>query len=172
MRLHLGCGDNYIAGWVNIDIAGKVDLLADLRNPLPFMGQSISFIFSEHFIEHLTYDEGLNFLAECYRVLKPEGVVRISTPSLDYLIECYERRKIWIFSDMGWTPQSPCKFINEGMRLWGHLFVYDFEELVNSFQKTGFCKISSRDWRESKYKELENLERRPPHKEIILEATK
>ncbi len=147
-------------------------MLSGLRKPLPFPDQSVDFIFTEAFMEHLTCNDGINLLTECYRVLKPEGVIRVSTPDLDYLIECYEQNRFSEFANVGWFPQSPCKFINEGMRLWGHLFIYDFNELISSFQKAGFFKISSKEWRKSNYKELENLESRPYHKELIVEATK
>lgn len=172
MKLHLGCGDNYIVGWVNVDLAGEVDLHSDLRKPLPFLDQSVDFVFNEHLIEHLTYDDGLNLIKECFRVLKPEGVFRISTPDLDFLIECYQRNRIGEYADMGWNPETSCKFINEGMKLWGHQFIYNFKELIASLVKTGFSAIEIKDWRVSTHKELENLERRPYHQEIILEATK
>lgn len=172
MKLHLGCGNNYIAGWVNIDISGKVDMYADLRKPLPFPDQSVDFIFTEAVMEHFNYLDGLKLLIECHRVLKPEGVIRVSTPDLDFLIECYEQGRIKEFADVGWISESPCKFINEGLRLWGHQFVYDHDELVSSFNKAGFSKVSFTKWRESNYKELQNLESRPYHRELLVEAIK
>jgi predicted SAM-dependent methyltransferase len=32
-------------------------------------------MFSSHFLEHLTFSEGINFLKECHRVMKPRGYV-------------------------------------------------------------------------------------------------
>ena len=75
MKIHLGCGTNYIDGWVNVDLDSVLaDVHLDLRNPLPYADTSVDFIFNEHFIEHITRDEALGFLKECRRVLKPGGV--------------------------------------------------------------------------------------------------
>lgn len=50
---------------------------------LPFDDDSIDFVFSEHFFEHLFLDESLALLRECYRVMKPFGVVRTCVPDAD-----------------------------------------------------------------------------------------
>ena len=50
---------------------------------LPFDNDSINFIFSEHFFEHLFFDESLSLLKECYRILKPFGVIRTCVPDAD-----------------------------------------------------------------------------------------
>ena len=58
MKLHLGCGTNYIQGWVNVDLDSPVaDRQLDLRNPLPYSNGSTAFIFNEHFIEHISEED-------------------------------------------------------------------------------------------------------------------
>jgi predicted SAM-dependent methyltransferase len=52
-------------------------------NLLPFEDNSINFIFSEHFFEHLFFDEALSLFKECYRILKPNGVIRTCVPDAD-----------------------------------------------------------------------------------------
>ncbi len=56
---------------------------------LQFEDASFSFIFSEHFFEHLFVDEALSLFAECYRILEPAGVMRVSVPDAD--LRSYER---------------------------------------------------------------------------------
>ena len=57
-KLHLGCGTNYIKEWINIDRDSKIaDKRADLTKGLPYSGNTVSYIYSEHFIEHLYYEE-------------------------------------------------------------------------------------------------------------------
>lgn len=56
---------------------------------LQFEDASFSFIFSEHFFEHLFVDEALSLFTECYRILKPAGVMRVSVPDAD--LRSYER---------------------------------------------------------------------------------
>jgi predicted SAM-dependent methyltransferase len=69
------------AGWINIDIDERADLQLDLRANLPFPDNSVSFIYSEHFFEHLEYPRDTStFLKESLRVLIPKG--SRSKPSL------------------------------------------------------------------------------------------
>jgi hypothetical protein len=90
-RLHIGCGQQSLAGWINIDNQGLpgVDQVLDVRHGLPFSG--IAAIYAEHFLEHLSLDEGLAFLAECRRVLRDDGVLRLSTPNLDWVMLTHYR---------------------------------------------------------------------------------
>ena len=39
----------------------KLDFMWDLRKPLPLPENSVDFIYNEHFLEHLTADEGGGF---------------------------------------------------------------------------------------------------------------
>ena len=91
VKLHIACGRNYKEGWINIDISRKVrkDFRIDINKGLPFPNRSVDFIFSEHFIEHLSYDKGLFFLKEAHRILKPGGVIRTAFPDIDKIIDSY-----------------------------------------------------------------------------------
>jgi predicted SAM-dependent methyltransferase len=170
-KIHLGCGRNYLKGWLNVDLDSPVaDSRADLRNPLPFADESVDFIFNEHFLEHITREEGIVFLKECRRVLKPGGVFRVSTPDLKWLVFQYGSGRIDEWSDVDWLPATPCRMLNEGMRLWGHQFVYDLPELLAALSEAGFLNISQVGYRESSRVELIGLECRPWHRELILEA--
>ena len=85
-KLHVGCGDRAIRGWCNIDVAhltAEVQYV-DALKCIPFDSESFQFIFSEHFIEHLTYEDGLLFFKEASRVLKKGGVLRTSTPDSNF----------------------------------------------------------------------------------------
>src|SRR6266498_1830799 len=85
IRLHIGCGQEAIPGWINIDNQALpgVDRVLDIRRGLPY--HRIQAIYAEHFLEHLTLEEGLGFLKECRRVLAPSGILRLSTPNLDWV---------------------------------------------------------------------------------------
>jgi predicted SAM-dependent methyltransferase len=50
---------------------------------LPYDDATFSFIFSEHFFEHIFMDEAFDLFVECARVLKPGGTLRISVPDAD-----------------------------------------------------------------------------------------
>jgi predicted SAM-dependent methyltransferase len=172
-RLHLGCGGHLIPDWANVDLERREGVISfDLTKPLPCPSGSIKYIYSEHFIEHVRRDQGCALLRECHRVLRDDGILRVSTPDLRTLTTEYLGGRITEWSDMGWQPKTPCQMVNEGMRLWGHEFLYDEPELKALLSECGFQNIISVDWRQSKHAELRGLECRPYHNDLIFEATK
>lgn len=80
MKLNLGCGKDIRQGWVNVDNrpGEGVDMLVDLRNPLPFPDKSVEHVLASHVFEHILNWEDL--LLEIYRVLIPGGTVEIRVP--------------------------------------------------------------------------------------------
>ena len=50
---------------------------------LDFEDSQFSFIFSEHFFEHLYLDQAAALFAECFRMMAPGGVMRIAVPDAD-----------------------------------------------------------------------------------------
>ena len=172
-RLHLACGNNVLEGWANIDFRDNKQVVGwDLTHDLPVHTETIALIFCEHFIEHITRKQAKSLLNECYRCLRTGGIIRLSTPSLKKIVGEYLSRRLSEWHDVGFVPATPCQMVNDGLRLWGHQFVYDEEELKLLLEETGFQDIALVEWRESTIPELRNLECRPFHAEIILEARK
>lgn len=171
-KLHLGSGSIHLDGWLNIDIdSPHADLNLDLRCPLPCADDSVKFIFSEHFIEHITRRESVQLLRECRRILVPGGVLRLSTPDLKWIVEKYLEENLTAWGDL-WRPATPCQMMNEGLRSWGHQFVYDTDELKSALTEAGFTALEWVQWRRSRHPELDDLEQRPFNRELIAEATK
>ncbi len=89
-KLHIGCGGNPLEGWLNTEYEPRAPLSVmylDASRPFPIPSDSFDLIFSEHMIEHVPLGAAFNMLQECGRVLRPGGLVRISTPPLEYLIK-------------------------------------------------------------------------------------
>lgn len=175
LKLHIGCGEVYLKGWVNIDIdSKKADLVHDLRKSLPFKENSVDFIFNEHFIEHITAKEGVDLIMECRRVLKPGGVVRTATPDLDYIVFRYFffwKRQPW-FKKYGYDwIKTRAEYLNICFYEWGHRHLYNEEELNRRLREAGFEKYYRRKLYASPYKELKNLETRK-ESDLIVEAIK
>jgi predicted SAM-dependent methyltransferase len=172
-RLHLACGSNLLAGWANVDIDGASEVIKlDLTRSLPVASESIDFVFCEHFIEHISASDAERLLREIRRCLRPGGVIRLSTPDLAVLVTHYRDQKLDTWHDVGWTPQTPCRLLNEGLHSWGHQFVYDQRELETLLGSVGFSAVRRVRWRQSDHRELSGLECRPDHSELIYEATR
>ena len=169
--LNLGCGPNPIKGWVNYDSGNFEGVIThDLRHGLPQEPNSVSYIYAEHFIEHIPYDSCLNLLRKCHEVLKKGGVIRLSTPDLKYLIKAYQEKNLQAYVNM-WSPQTPCRMLNEGMRLWGHEFIFDEDELRIILSNMGF-EVTFCNWGESNHEPLQGIETRPFRGELIVEGVK
>lgn len=174
LKLNIGCGNVKFAKWINIDIEPSADITIDVTKGLPFKDNSSSFIFNEHFIEHITYENSEKILKEFYRILKNGGVVRIATPDLDYVVNKYLndwKNQEWL----SWQEYSYIKtkgrMINVSFREWGHKYLYNEEDLTILLKTVGFRHISRCEFKKSNYPELNDLETRKDSK-LILEAIK
>ncbi len=81
LKLNLGCGRNYLSGWVNIDNNKSVnsDVVCDLNSfPYPFADSCAKEILMEHVLEHLS--DPLAVMAEIYRLAQDGAVVTIKSP--------------------------------------------------------------------------------------------
>jgi predicted SAM-dependent methyltransferase len=169
-RLHLGCGNVIHPGWINIDVRPYpgVDRVLDVRGGLPF--ENVDYIFAEHFLEHFTFPEGVQLLAECRRVLSPGGILRLTTPNLDW---------VWITSySSRWQANGPthaaidlnawnhdaraagdCVSLNRAFHGWGHRFLYNTAMLTHTLLLAGFGQVEWTEYGKSRHSPLQDLER-------------
>jgi predicted SAM-dependent methyltransferase len=156
IRLHIGAGTAILKGWINVDNQPYpgVDKVLDVTKGLPFA--DVAYVFAEHFIEHLEYDQGLRFLRECRRIMTDDGVLRISTPNLDW---------VWVtqYHYGQWTAESEavrdCFWLNKGFRAWGHKFLYNIQTLTETLREAGFAHVERTSYGESRHDALRGLEK-------------
>jgi len=150
-KLQLGAGPSNPDGWLNSDIEPtKAQIYLDAAAPYPFADGSFQYVFAEHLIEHLTWEQGLAMLKECHRVLEPGGKIRIITPNLIKLVELLSRDDAEAKEIMaatrrlfGWpdTPVMATYILNKVVREWGHQFIYDPTTLRKALALAGFREI-------------------------------
>jgi predicted SAM-dependent methyltransferase len=85
--LNLGCGSRFHKDWINIDFVSlSSDVIEyDLTKGIPLDENSVDVVYHSHVLEHFSKIEGINFINECNRVLKPKGIIRIVVPDLEQL---------------------------------------------------------------------------------------
>lgn len=180
IKLNIGCGTDYKKGWVNVDNNSdnnitKLDLNHDLRNPLPYKDGSVDFIFNEHFLEHLTVEEGQSAIKDMMRVLKPGGVLRIAMPDLEGAVLAYNdagwKKKKFIKNHQLEFVQTRAEMLNMNFRWWGHQWLYDWEELDRRLRQAGFENFKKCKHGKSNHLDLVGLETRP-ESVLIVEVTK
>ena len=155
------CGD----GWLNADFVytrlpvgfvcedwrtGRYILRQDAGHRWPFEDGSFDIVYSEHMFEHILPMDGATFLREMYRVLRPGGIMRVTTPDLEKYLVGYVQRKennflqehAARFPPMGklGPPYTAATIVNNIFRNYEHRWVYDFEEFVACAAKAGIPK--------------------------------
>lgn len=166
-RLHIGAGPMAMEGWLNTDlISGEVYL--DLTRRLPFADRSFAYAFGEHVIEHITEEQGQSLLTELRRVLRPDGVLRLTTPDLRKIISIYfdenpvielEDYRTFLDAETGKRHDRACQVLNDYLRLWGHQYVYDEEDLQAKLVEAGFTSVERLEPGRSSHPLLRDLER-------------
>jgi len=152
-KLQIGAGENNKPGWLNTDIEPVRDqAFLDATDRFPMPDGSIHYIYHEHLIEHISYQQGLAMLKESYRVLAPGGKMRVATPNLRKFIGLFQEAKSpqeqnYIVEKMAWhewpvTPDPECYILNQQLREWGHRFVYTPKLLRSSLGAAGFQNIT------------------------------
>jgi len=169
-KLNLGCWKNILDGWLNSDYypISRHLIHLDATKTFPLDDYEFDYVFGEHMIEHISYEQGQHMLKECYRVLKKGGKIRISTPDLSFFIDLYgsdksELQKKYIKwtteTFIGSAPFCDSAFvINNFVRDWGHLFIYDERILRYSLEIAGFINITKFNLNSSEDDALRNLE--------------
>jgi SAM-dependent methyltransferase len=170
LKLNLGCGDHTPAGWINVDYAvgarlaqlplfgllnsrlrlfnldwDKGILAHNLTKPFPWSDDSVDAIYSSHTLEHMTREQGRTFLEECYRVLKPGGIIRIVVPDLEQIVKKYSDGELPAdrfvdalgvsFSD---PKDGPLKRRLAFLIRYPHKCMYDSKSLSNAMKEAGF----------------------------------
>jgi SAM-dependent methyltransferase len=89
--LNLGCGSRFHPDWNNVDFTstGLGIIAHNLALGVPFSDTSLDVVYHSHILEHFPKTQAPIFLQECYRVLKPHGIIRIAIPDLEQIIRSY-----------------------------------------------------------------------------------
>jgi len=170
LLVNIGPGDQARDGWINVDIfdGAKINCVYDCRKKLPFPDGSVRGIFSEHVFEHIDYTEEVpHFVAECHRVLKKRGVLRLIVPDAGRYLRAYcdgDWKALAGIRDLDADHVDPytggkyatrMELINVVFRQgFEHKFAYDYETLAHVLQRYGFESVTHQQCGQSAMPEL------------------
>ena len=140
-------------GWLNMDVVDLREyahqnkyrfMRHDVLRGLPFATEDVDMIFSSHMLEHFTYADGLKFLRECRRVLKPGGLIRLIVPDCEKLMdECHQgtiRLQFAEISDGVENAKTEMQAFYE-LAMAHHLAMYDRETMFSMLEQAGFLPL-------------------------------
>lgn len=86
LQVNLGCGDRYVPGWWNVDLASMPyakDEVVDLTGELPWPDGSVVKVYAGHVLEHLTIEDATNLCRRLGHKVMHGGSLMIVGPECD-----------------------------------------------------------------------------------------
>lgn len=165
--LNLGCGAIYIDNWTNADFYRfrkiKLDWMLDIGKKWKCDSNFWDGIFSEHTLEHLTYEASITCFKECHRTLKTGGILRLSIPNIDLYIEHlsgkFQHKEFEQFP----TKAESISYVTQN---FGHKSTWNPELLISLLNEIGFKEVKQMEFFKSfnqdlcieqEYKEWETM---------------
>jgi predicted SAM-dependent methyltransferase len=122
LRLNIGCGEVMEPGYINIDLHyPDADEHMDAQS-MEYEDESVDEIYSSHLLEHFGKREVPEVLGEWFRILKPDGILKMDLPNLEWCMRNWlnksEKDRFGIALDM----------------------IYGLQTHEGEFHKTGFTE--------------------------------
>lgn len=149
MKLNIGCGKNYLDGFVNIDTyeGVKKDMVGDIKQ-IPLDDGSCEFIACNHVLEHLKFEEIDIAFRELKRVLAKGGKIRLSMPNIKEAIKKpLEKRNVDVFGYNRWEGDIHYSaFRPEDIFYFGETYGFNVEV------------VDKKDWFDKRHNDNSNME--------------
>lgn len=89
--VNLGCGSRFHSDWHNFDLSPAHPSVqqANLSSGIPLPSEQADVVYHSHILELFTKAQAPNFIADCYRVLRVGGILRVVIPDLEAIARLY-----------------------------------------------------------------------------------
>ena len=163
IKLHLGCGNKIIKGFINCDIQdipGIDKPNIDICNLREFSDDSIDLIYASHVLEHIPRTKTFRTILEWNRVLKPGGKLRIGVPDFDATVKVYQRDGDY---------ENLLNWIYGGSEVSTnvHFRQFTFSGLKTLLIEAGFKRVQRYDWKNTEHADIDDFTKAyNPHMDI------
>ncbi len=155
--LNLGCGLNYVDGFVNADFfysfkfwkkySRNLEWQLDMRYKLNCKDEVFDGIYTEHTLEHFYPDDAKKLLSELYRCLKKDSFIRITVPDIEKYIKYYNKDfDGYDVDSFSKRYKTGCSGIRNISQNYFHFSLWDFEELKIYLEDVGFKDVRKQDF--------------------------
>jgi SAM-dependent methyltransferase len=162
-KLHLGCANKIIPGFVNVDARNLpgVDIPnCDVTKLTMFDNNSVDLIYACHVLEHIVRPKTFSTLLEWNRVLKPGGVLRVAVPDWEGTVEAYRRTGDyenllnWIYGGREYEQNT-------------HYRQFTFSGLKTLLIEAGYKRVVRYDWQKTEHANIDDFSKAYiPHMDI------
>lgn len=176
IKLNLGCGGNLLEGYLNVGFEdGRPDsdhyLNHDLSKSIPADFCSVDVIYNCHFLEHLSYTDGIQFLKNSHVAMKDGAIMRILVPDLElwclrYLQHDKEFLNAYRNAYLGPNYPTDGSIFMGMLHNHGHKMGWDWDTLKYWLEWTGFKYVRKTKYRESDLEDIQRLEPVNPGREL------
>jgi len=146
IKLHLGCGNIHIDGFINIDAnyLPNVDMVDNVRHLRKFEKGSVALIYASNVLEHLGRWEYMPALERWHELLEKGGILRVSVPDFQALCEYYmETRDLeTMYCALYGGQDNPGNY---------HYWCWDYERLKKDLESAGFVDVHRYDRNKSEH---------------------
>ena len=163
-NLDVGCGIRPMTGeeWETLDMRSAIkltngtifnpDIVANILTGIPRPNETYDLVRLSSVLEHFSKRENNKIIDECYRVLKPNGVIWISVPDMMAIAE-YLLEENKVFQMMN--------------------FIYGEQDYEGNLHKWGYTNTTLSELLESKgFKDMKQLPKKQYDVELVMEAIK
>ena len=152
MKLHLGCGKKYIEGFTHVDLLDfdHIDYKMSVDNLSFAKNNSIELIYACHVLEHFGRHEYINVLTEWFRVLEPNGLLRLAVPDFDSVVEYYSNKNKDIKLLLGLLIGG------QNDKYDYHKMIFTYELLSKTLLDIGFKEVKKFDWKNTEHTNIDD----------------
>ena len=152
MKLHLGCGNKLLDGFINVDIREDipgVDLVDDIVQLSKVRDRSADLIYACHVLEHVKRHERVSVLETWHSKLGANGTLRIAVPDFEKVVKLYNR---------GTSCDSLIGFLYGGQdyEYNFHYYCWDYKSLEQDLTVAGFTNVRRYDWRQTEHAKIDD----------------
>jgi len=142
MKINLGCGKNYIPGFVHVDLDDypHIDHRSNVRDLSFFSDNSSDLIYASHLLEYFNREEIKSVLKEWCRVLKPKGILRIAVPDFEAIVKVSQKYQDLDHQGILGPLYGRCHInpLGKKIDIFYHKTIYDFKSLKKILINAGF----------------------------------
>ena len=154
IMLHLGCSNRYLPGYIHIDLDNKPHIdypNTNIASLDMFKNDEVDLIYNCGTFEYFDLQQAAEVLKEWYRVLRPGGVLRISVPNFESVVEVYLNNGKDMFGEgiLGLVyGRWPILDKDNNEKVLYHKMIYDYRALSKVLQEAGFRDVQKYNWKD------------------------